>query len=258
MRYEKAPINHKSLEKAKHYVITSTDPNCSESYELKQPNDTRKWSLLARWIIPASWRHGNYIHIPISEADSLDKGAFLRVGLLFSEFRTNNAGRQFPYMTHRVSRMKTFEDHILLTLTEYDGFPYQKSWLEENNWDKSYDKKRNYPDAEEREFDDVPQVGASLWYPFYRYNFPPHSHDCGAKFLPPKPNDKGSLRAMLGWTKQSYSGHEPVPGSKLQANGKTYIVIDFRYNQFPKYPIVLLEESTPVKYERKDIGYYIV
>lgn len=77
-----------------------------------------------------------------------------------------------------------------------------------SNLDTFYNKKRNFPDAEEREFDDLSPIPATL----YRVGAlidgrgntikGRHGIRLTCRLLPPKEGDVGEVRAILGKTRR--------------------------------------------------------
>lgn len=115
-----------------------------------------------------------------------------------------------------------------------------------SNLDTFYNKKRNFPDAEEREFDDLSPIPATL----YRVGAlidgkgntikGRHGIHLTCRLLPPKEGDVGEVRAILSKTKRELGRFVLEPGCQLVCCGRTYKVLDYRFNSYPKYAILLL------------------
>ncbi len=122
--------------------------------------------------------------------------------------------------------------------------------------DTFYNKKRNFPDAEEREFDDLSPIPATLYrVGVLKNNFlrgengaistikGRHGIHLTCRLLPPKEGDVGEVRAILSKTKRELGRFVLEPGCQLVCCGRTYKVLDYRFNSYPKYAILLLSAS---------------
>ena len=109
-------------------------------------------------------------------------------------------------------------------------------WLESNHWRIFYDKKRFYPDAEERQFDDLPEVDMVLIRPGYKRI---GGRPVKARFI--------SNTCILSTTRSELQKYLYTIETGMYAVTENccYIVDDFHFNQFPKYPILTL---SPVAY----------
>lgn len=120
-----------------------------------------------------------------------------------------------------------------------------------SNLDMFYNKKRNFPDAEEREFDDLSPIPATL----YRVGSLQrdflgvstvkgrHGIHLTCRLLSPKEGDVGEVRAILSKTRRELGRFKLEPSCQLICCGRCYKVLDFRFNSYPKYAILLLSSS---------------
>ena len=104
------------------------------------------------------------------------------------------------------------------------------------NWDTFYNKKRNFPEAEEREYDDLPEVDLVLT----KENHIPGNIGgllTKARFKP------GTLTCMLSRTKREiiHARFNLEPGFIVTDSQRSYRAIRVTYNYYPKYPILDLE-----------------
>ena len=117
-----------------------------------------------------------------------------------------------------------------------------------SNLDTFYNKKRNFPDAEEREFDDLSSIPATIYrkgalksgmsgISTVKGN---HGIRLTCRLLPPKEGDVGEVRAILSKTRRELGRFRLESGCQLVYYGRTYKVLDFRFNSYPKYAILLL------------------
>ena len=117
-----------------------------------------------------------------------------------------------------------------------------------SNLDTFYNKKRNFPDAEEREFDDLSPIPATLYRVGALVNGiggvstikGRHGIRLTCRLLPPKEGDVGEVRAILSKTRRELGRFRLEPGCQLICCGRCYKVLDFRFNSYPKYAILLL------------------
>ena len=115
------------------------------------------------------------------------------------------------------------------------------------NWDTFYNKKRNFPDAEERQYDDINPVQVLLTRP----NQTVRGVLCNARFRP------GTLTCMLDMTKRDLARktiHFDI-GYILTTSWGSYSVKDYHLNYYPKYVVVDLEpafvDHTPLLFAAK-------
>ena len=125
--------------------------------------------------------------------------------------------------------------------------------MRQDNRDTFYNKKRNFPHAEEREFDDLSSIPAIL----YRKGAlkkrgilgtltagkGKHGIYLTCRMLPPKEGDAGEVRAMLSKTKRDLGKYPLEPGCQLVLYNVVYNVVDYRFNSFPKYAVLLLSHA---------------
>jgi len=116
------------------------------------------------------------------------------------------------------------------------------------NWDTFYNKKRNFPDAEEREYDDLPEVELVLT----RANHIPGTPGgmlTRARFKP------GTLTCMLTRTKREFyhARFELEPGIIVTDSQRSYRVLSIHFNYYPKYPVLELE---PIPNFKDSYAYY--
>lgn len=77
-----------------------------------------------------------------------------------------------------------------------------------SNLDTFYNKKRNFPDAEGREFDDLSSIPATLYHVGSLVDEKGntikgrHGIRLTCRLLPPKEGDVGEVRAILGKTRR--------------------------------------------------------
>lgn len=117
-----------------------------------------------------------------------------------------------------------------------------------SNLDTFYNKKRNFPDSEEREFDDLSPIPATLYRVGALVNGigaistikGRHGIRLTCRLLPPKEGDVGEVRAILSKTRRELGRFRLEPGCQLICYGRTFKVLDFRFNSYPKYAILLL------------------
>ncbi len=111
---------------------------------------------------------------------------------------------------------------------------YRKLY-DQYHWDTFYDKKRNFPTAEEREYDDIEAVGALLTRPDQTMK----GVHCSARFKP------GTHTCMLSLTKRDLA-RKSVPFGKgyiVTTNDGSYQVKDYHLNYYPKYVVADLEPA---------------
>jgi len=113
---------------------------------------------------------------------------------------------------------------------------YQTTSKFSDNRDTFYNKKRNFPDAEERKYDDIEYVDVALTradhVPGKIGGFPSL-----ARF------NADSSECILSRTRsQLKRGYFPLePGFIVTDANRSYKVVDIRYNYYPKYPILTIE-----------------
>ncbi len=103
------------------------------------------------------------------------------------------------------------------------------------NYDTFYNKKRNFPDAEERQYDDIEPVQVLLTRPEQTVK----GVLCSARFKP------GTLTCILSLTKRDLA-RKSVPFGKgyiVTTNEGSYQVKDYHLNDFPKYIVMDLEPA---------------
>ncbi len=111
-----------------------------------------------------------------------------------------------------------------------------RKYCERNHWDTFYNKKRNFPYAEERKYDDIPPVDVVLTradhIPGRIGGFPSR-----ARF------NADESECILSRTRSELKrGNFPLePGFILTDSLRSYRVKDIRYNYYPKYPILTVE-----------------
>lgn len=104
------------------------------------------------------------------------------------------------------------------------------------NWDTFYNKKRNFPDAEERKYDDIESIDVVLTktdhVPGNIGGFPSL-----ARF------NADRTECILSRTRSELKrGKFPLePGFIVTDANQSFKVVDIRYNYYPKYPILTLE-----------------
>ena len=108
------------------------------------------------------------------------------------------------------------------------------------NYDTFYNKKRNYPNAEERLYDDLPSREVLLTKPDQKTK----GIYCKAKFL----NDNS--RCMLNVTKSHLQNHHVrmFVGYIITDECTSYEVTNLRLNEFPKY---IIADLKPASFHRK-------
>ena len=117
--------------------------------------------------------------------------------------------------------------------------PFHKAISEPDNpyhLDTFYNKKRNFPNAEEREYDDIEPVTVLLTRPDQTIK----GVLCSARFKP------GTLTCMLSMTKRDLA-RKTIPfgvGYILTTSERSYQVKDFHLNYYPKYVVVDLESTS--------------
>ena len=117
--------------------------------------------------------------------------------------------------------------------------PFHKAISEPDNpyhLDTFYNKKRNFPNAEEREYDDIEPVTVLLTRPDQTIK----GVLCSARFKP------GTLTCMLSMTKRDLA-RKTIPfgvGYILTTSERSYRVKDFHLNYYPKYVVVDLEPTS--------------
>lgn len=97
------------------------------------------------------------------------------------------------------------------------------------NWDTFYNKKRNFPQAEEREYDDIPEVSAVLARPDQYHGGTP----CTVRFKPDM--RKCILSRTISNLKSN--GFPFDVGYIITDQDHSYEVVDFHLNYYPKYII---------------------
>ena len=111
------------------------------------------------------------------------------------------------------------------------------AWLESNHWDTFYNKKRDFPNAEERLYDDLPETKAVL----VRENYAPRigGRPVKVKFL-------NNTKCLVTSTKSELQRrlYRFEDGMYLVTAYCCYKVEEFHYNERPKYPILTL---TPIE-----------
>lgn len=119
-------------------------------------------------------------------------------------------------------------------------------WLESNHWRTFYDKKRFYPDAEERQFDDIPEVDLVLVRLGYKRI---GGRPVKARFI--------KNTCILSTTRSELQKYLYTIETGMYAVSKDtcYKVEDFHFNQFPKYPILTLSPITESKHLRECFNY---
>jgi len=113
--------------------------------------------------------------------------------------------------------------------------PAELGIYKEFNWDTFYDKKRNFPHAEEREYDDLDSVPVLLTRPEQTIR----GVLCSARFKP------GTLTCMISKTKRDLAKNS-VPfriGYIVTTKERSYQVKDFHLNYYPKYYVLDLEPT---------------
>ena len=125
--------------------------------------------------------------------------------------------------------------------------------MRQDNRDTFYNKKRNFPNAEEREFDDLSPIPATLYRKgalkkrgilgTLKTGKGKHGIDLTCRLLPPKEGDAGEVRAMLSKTKRDLGKYPLEPDCQLLISNSVYNVVDFRFNSFPKYVVLLLSSA---------------
>lgn len=104
------------------------------------------------------------------------------------------------------------------------------------NRDTFYDKKRNFPDAEEREYDDLPEVDLVL-------TKVDHIPGNIGGFLTKARFKPGTLTCMLSRTKREilHARFKLEPGFMVTDSSRSYRAVSIHYNYYPKYPVLELE-----------------
>lgn len=107
----------------------------------------------------------------------------------------------------------------------------------------------NFPDAEEREFDDLSPSSGALYRKGAIITGMAGIQSTGkgnrginltCRLLPPKEGDVGKVWAVLSKTKRDLDKFPLEPGCQLIFAGDLMTVVDFRFNSFPKYVALLL------------------
>lgn len=103
------------------------------------------------------------------------------------------------------------------------------------HWDTFYNKKHNFPHAEEREYDDLESVTVLLTRPDQTMR----GVLCSARFKP------GTLTCMLSKTKRDLAkDHVPFRiGYIVTSRERSYQVKGFHLNYYPKYYVLDLEPT---------------
>lgn len=104
------------------------------------------------------------------------------------------------------------------------------------NWDTFYDKKRNFPDAEEREYNDLPEVDLVLAKA-------DHIPGNTSGFLMKAHFKPGTLTCTLSRTKREilHARFKLEPGFIVTDSSRSYWAVSIHYNYYPKYPVLELE-----------------
>lgn len=119
--------------------------------------------------------------------------------------------------------------------------PKYLAYLNSYGYDPFYNKKRNYPDAEERLYDDFPEVDLVLVRKGYTRIGGRH---VTGKFLPE------TSRCLITSTKRELAKFDYFfeNGIYVVSKDACYVVEYFHYNQFPKYPILTLSPISDPKH----------
>lgn len=125
--------------------------------------------------------------------------------------------------------------------------------MRQDNRDTFYNKKRNFPHAEEREFDNLSSIPATLYRKgalkkrgilgTLKTGKGKHGINLTCRLLPPKEGDAGEIRIMLSKTKRDLGEFPLEPGCQLVLYDGVYNVVDYRFNSFPKYAVLLLTSA---------------
>lgn len=123
-------------------------------------------------------------------------------------------------------------------------------WIESNHWTTYYDKAFVAPHAEERQFDDLPDVDLVLVRPGYKRLGGRHVK---AKFLP------GTNTCLILFTKRELEMYDYYfeKGLYLVSKDSCYESKNFHYNELPKYPIVTLSPIEDTDHLRACFNYVI-
>lgn len=206
--------------------------------------------------IPEKWIDYPYVRIPKSEltlnpnyvpkftkkGKELPNEKYFFGEILIKPGVVFNPNKDF-IDSYRIRRIIERKKYLRICLIAYDGWPLQDT----RNGNYDVPESKRFPNAEAREFDDLP------WHNLIVYQdlvFKNNRHyrkvfDSRARISCPRPNDKGDFRVLLYLTRRDFilRNTEINTDMTMVLDGKEYRIDDCRYDTYPKYAILLVSET---------------